>query len=100
MYFAKKFNKYIKSIGTACIGSFLMMYGLGQEVGGFPPIFSSAKDFDFNSEQMQQGLNIYYVLYFVGFILFTGFGGYVQLKYVTEPDEHTDDDDVFNAKYA
>ena len=52
MYLAKQFNKYIKSIGTACIGSFLMMYGLGQEVGGFPPIFSSAKDFDFNSEQM------------------------------------------------
>jgi hypothetical protein len=40
-------NRYIKSVGTAFVGSFLMMYGLGQELGGFPPIFSGAKDFDF-----------------------------------------------------
>ena len=96
---AQKVNRYIKSVGTAFIGAFLMMYGLGQELGGFPPIFSSAKDFDFQQGSVN-GLTLSYVGYLVGFVVFTCFGGYVQLKYIVDTDEHTDDDDVFNQRHA
>jgi|TARA_B110000305_G_C19216371_1_gene528376 hypothetical protein len=35
-----------------------------------------------------------------GFVFFTCVGGFIQLKYVVEADTHTDEDDVFNEKYA
>ena len=96
IYFAKLANKYIKSIGTAFIGSFLLMHGLGQELGNFPPIFAS-QDINSLKDQVQ---NVYYVAYMAGFVFFTCFGGYIQLKYVADEDTHTDDDDFLNAKYS
>ena len=76
-----------------------MMYGIGSELGGFPPIFSSGKDFDFDSQTMN-GLSTPYIAYLSGFVFFTCFGGFVQLKYVVDEDDHTDQDDVFNQKHA
>jgi len=39
IYIGKKYNKHIKSIGTAFIGSFFMMHGIGAYAGGFPSTF-------------------------------------------------------------
>lgn len=36
VYLGRQYNKYVKSIGTAVIGSFLLMQGIGAYAGGFP----------------------------------------------------------------
>jgi hypothetical protein len=46
------------------------------------------------------GLNLSYILYLFGFVFFTCAGGFIQLKYVADAEEHTDEDDVFNEKWA
>lgn len=41
IYYAKRVNKHIKCVGTAVIGAFFLMHGLGQYLGGFPSILSN-----------------------------------------------------------
>lgn len=40
VYFAHSVQKYIKTIGTALIGAFLLGKGISQFVGGFPKLFA------------------------------------------------------------
>ena len=37
-FFAHRVQRYIKTVGTACIGSFMLFKGIGNYVGGFPKL--------------------------------------------------------------
>lgn len=104
-YFGKKVNKQIKSIGTAIIGSFFMMHGLGQYLGGFPPIVGSGVDIEINGktyDDVTNNLSAAYILYLLGFIFFSGLGSYIQMKFVAHDDFELfgHNDDMMNPKDA
>lgn len=47
-YFANKVQKFIKSAGTAIIGSFLLFRGIGNYVGNFPTILDGSHGADYD----------------------------------------------------
>lgn len=101
--FGQSNKKYIKSIGTALIGSFMLAYGIAQEVGGFPPIFETAGTIEIdgvNTELDDEQIETLSVTaaYLGGILFFTCLGGFVQLKYITADDE--DEDDMMNKDFA
>lgn len=103
IYLAKKANKQIKSVGTAIIGSFFMMHGLGNLIGGFPAIIAPT-DLEINGKVIDDVTNNVdgaYVLYLLGFIIFSVLGSYVQIKYIAHDDyELFNDNAMMNPKYA
>lgn len=105
IYFAKRVNKHIKSVGTAIIGSFFMMHGLGQYLGGFPPILNTTSDLEINGKSYDDTLNnisAAYILYLLGFIFFSALGSYIQMKFVAHDDFELfgDNDDMMNPKHG
>jgi hypothetical protein len=94
-YIGRSFDKYIKSAGTAIIGSVVLMNGVGSYVGGFPDLFSSSVKVPESGVEQQKFWG-----YVVGMILFAVSGTFVQLKYVTEDIHGADDDDFTNKNNA
>ena len=105
IYYARKVNKHIKSIGTAIIGAFFIMHGLGQYLGGFPSILNSASDLEINGktiDDVTNNVSASYLLYLLGFIFFACIGSYVQMKFVAHDDYElfADSNDMMNPKDA
>mmetsp|Transcript_11081 Transcript_11081/g.18555 ORF Transcript_11081/g.18555 Transcript_11081/m.18555 type:complete len:225 (-) Transcript_11081:62-736(-) len=98
IYFGKNYNKYVKSAGTATIGSFFCMHGLGQYLGGFPDLMDVAviDDIEYNTNDINQAAG--FIGYIVGMILLACIGTYVQLKHIAPDDE--DEDDMMNKDFA
>ena len=94
VHFGRKFNKQIKSSGTAIIGSVFLMHGISAYAGGFPPLFDMAKtateDGDITTKDLADKVDAGFIGYIVGMIFFSVIGSYVQLKYVTEDEEGED----------
>uniref|UniRef100_A0A7S3ISL7 Transmembrane protein 198 n=1 Tax=Strombidium inclinatum TaxID=197538 RepID=A0A7S3ISL7_9SPIT len=83
-YLGKKMNRFIRCLGTAFVGSFLLMRGIACYAGGYP---SEASQFD--PEDIKE--NAATLAYMVGLIVTTVVGTLVQL-YIFR-DENKDDDD-------
>ena len=72
-HYAEKFNKYIKSIGTAIIGAMLLVSGIGMIAA-------------YNDET-----SVAQIGELAGMAVLAAGGSYVQLKYVAPEDEPEDD---------
>lgn len=69
----QKLAKFVKSIGTAIIGAFLIVHGVGQFAGGFPAIFTSANN-------LKSQLGAAFFGYVAGMICFAVAGSWYQLN--------------------
>lgn len=89
-YFSHLAERYIKAIGTAFVGSFLLMHGISMYAGGFPQL-SDVEVSD--GEQITKITTVtkQMIGYVAGMVLCTGLGGFIQLKYVVEHREEKDD---------
>jgi hypothetical protein len=104
-YFSYKdtVQRYVKSVGTALIGSFILFYGIGRYVGGYPQIIStqsgsggSIEDIAIDNLNSQMGTMA--LFYLGGTVLVAVLGTWVQLTYVVKEKE--DEDDFMNSKNA
>lgn len=91
VYFGANYNKYVKSVGTACIGAFFFMHGIGQYAGGFPELMDDIQVGDVNYSMNNLKENPGYIGYIAGMFIFTCVGSFVQLKYIAPDDEDEDD---------
>lgn len=89
---ANKFKAGIKRLGTAFIGSFIVIRGIASYAGGLPSEFAETKKeaaaLDYASNDA-----LFVYAYFAGFIVLGIFGFWVQRKYLELPEE---DDDKFD----
>jgi hypothetical protein len=84
-FFGKNYDKQLKVLGTAVIGSALVMHGLGSYLGGFPS-FSEG-----NSGFKKLGADWGYIGYIAGWVVLAVLGAFIQQKYPGDPPK----DDVF-----
>mmetsp|Transcript_10013 Transcript_10013/g.15187 ORF Transcript_10013/g.15187 Transcript_10013/m.15187 type:complete len:291 (-) Transcript_10013:51-923(-) len=103
IYIGKTYNKFIKSFGTACIGSFFMMHGLGQYLGGFPSFVGVKQQLadsgvDVTDIDITDMKSHSFLLYILGMVVLTAVGTFVQLKYIVADEE--DDDDMMKKDYS
>lgn len=82
-YFAHYIHKYIKTIGTALIGAFMFVRGIGmfELFGKYPSVFNHAAEGDADVEEMQKNIGKSALGYLACMIFFTALGSFVQLKY-------------------
>lgn len=96
-FLGKKLDKHIKSFGTAFIGAYLLIRGIGTFAGGYPSESELAK-------QAQDGevakYNPMVWAYFAGFIFFAVAGAFVQLKYLKAEEEDKKEDAFENEDEA
>lgn len=71
-YVGSKLDKLFKAVGTAIVGSFLLMHGLGSFAGGFPPIMAGGKHL--------KSMGVKGFGYIAGIIVFAIIGAVVQVK--------------------
>ena len=90
----KKLDKHIKSFGTAFIGAYLLIRGIGTYAGGYPSEAEIAKQAE---EGNVEEYNPYVWLYFLGFVAFAVGGSFVQLKYL-RAEEEDKKEDAFEAE--
>jgi len=106
IYIGKMYNKYVKSIGTAVIGATMLMVGVAQYDPEAPEIFASGSIksengedvFDLDEIKSDKKVAGRWIGYIGGFIVVSGLGSFVQLKYVASDDE--DEDDMMNKDFA
>jgi hypothetical protein len=102
-YYTKKIQRYVKSVGTALIGSFILFNGIGKYVGGYPQIISTQSESDAGNaaiEEANKEMGAMALFYLGGTVAFTVLGTWVQLTYVIKKEEEQEEDDFTNAKYA
>lgn len=85
-----KYNRKIKALATAIIGSGLLMFGIGSYAGGFPSVFKLTKK-DIPQFDKLEDVNYGYLGYFFGFIFMSIIGLIFQLKYIDQIDLDEDD---------
>ena len=79
----------VKSVATALIGSYLMVWGIGQYLPGYP------SNFNIQSVTKNPDANIEALGYLVGFVVF-GIGGFiVQMKKFGNDEEEENEDDAY-----
>jgi len=86
-YFGRKLDKHIKSFGTAFIGSYLLIRGIGVYAGGYPSESAIAKQTEAGNVAEYNPL---VWAYFAGFIFFIVAGTFVQFKYLKKEDDKGD----------
>lgn len=87
-YTGFKFNLQIKIIALTLIGSGLIMHGVGQYAGGFPPMSVPEGDEKYKPSAA-------YIGYVVGFLVVGAAGWYVQSK-TNDPEEYSKEGNAFN----
>lgn len=91
-FLADKLRKFIKAAGTALIGSFLLVRGIGCYAPGYPDEFSiNAKSIVKNPNE-----NMELIGYLLGFIVLAVIGTIVQLRVFRVEEE--DEDDNFKSE--
>lgn len=96
-FFSHRVQKYIKTVGTACIGSFMLFKGIGSFVGGFPKLLDSLQAGDIDQDELNQAyegkLGERAIGYLVGVVLTAIAGSFIQLKVTCK---EIADDDMMN----
>ena len=95
-YYSFKVQRYMKSAGTAIIGSFILFRGIGNYVGGYPEVMShhgsgESDQVDAALEKMNDEEKGYFLFYLGGTIAFAVLGTWVQLTYVQKIEEEEED---------
>ena len=95
-YYSFKVQRYMKSAGTAIIGSFILFRGIGNYVGGYPEVMShhgsgESDQVDAALEKMNDEEKGYFLFYLGGTIAFAVLGTWVQLTYVEKKKEEDED---------
>ena len=101
VWYSYKVQRFIKSAGTAMIGAFILFYGIGNYVGGYPKLMSSKSDGEAESEAMEDlnsNAGAMALFYLGGTIAFFALGTWVQLTYVEK--KVYDEDDFMNEQDA
>jgi len=88
-FLGKKLDKHIKSFGTAFIGSYLLIRGIGVYAGGYPSESEIAKNAESGKVQKYDAMIWAYLGMFVFFMVA---GSFVQLKYLKAAEEEKKDD--------
>ena len=52
-YFSWRVQQYIKTVGTACIGSFMLFKGIGNYVGGFPKLLDQLENGNIDQSELE-----------------------------------------------
>lgn len=75
------------------------MQGIGAYAGGFPQVFSSGFEYDDDVDMDED--SVIFILYLLGFIIFTLVGSFTQLKYTTYEDSlNADVNDFMRKEHA
>lgn len=89
-YIGLKTRRLVKSVGTALIGSFLFVRGIGAYAGGYP------SETDLRTATADPtGVNNAIVAYFGGFVVMTIGCSVFQLWYFRDDEKETEDEDAF-----
>lgn len=86
LYVGKKFNVFVRTIGTAFLGSYILMRGCGFIFGGFPNEADDLKNVKANDM---------IVYYFLGFIVSFSAGSFVQWRLFHDEAHEVDKEDNF-----
>lgn len=92
-YYSFKVQRYMKSAGTAIIGAFILFRGIGDFVGGYPEVMSSAAHEDDSQAvdkaiaEMDDEAKGFFLFYLGGTIAFAVLGTWVQLTYVQKVED-------------
>ena len=92
VFLGNKFHKVVKSVATALIGSYLLVWGIGQYAPGYPGnlnIKVVAKNPDANMEAIG---------YLAGFVVLAIAGFIVQMKKFRDEEEEENEDDAFKGQ--
>ena len=99
-WYSYKIQRFVKSVGTALIGSFLLFNGLGKYIGHYPSLMDTNAE-DLNSdaaqealEKMKDDVGLWALFYIGGTVVFTIFGTWFQMTYVSKKDK--DDYDMMD----
>jgi hypothetical protein len=88
-YLGNTYNLEIKIFALTGIGAGMIMHGLGQYLGGFPPLTASASEGD------EMKPSAAYIGYVIGFIAVGAAGWFVQTK-TNDPEEFSRKGNAFN----
>jgi len=92
-YFSYKKLKYVKTLGTATFGSFLLAKGIGTFEGNFPHLLNNVQGLELDDPELHaaMGLNMskIHMAYFGGLIFFSIVGTIVQMKYTCTVEAET-----------
>lgn len=83
-YLGRKFNVFVRTVGTAFLGSYILMRGCGFVFGGFPNGASDLKNIHANNKV---------VYYFLGFLVAFIAGSLVQYKLFHEDAKKASEED-------
>jgi len=89
LFIGKKFNAFVRAVGTSVIGAFMIVRGIGMYAGGYPSeisILNKAKAGNLNFKGSIWG-------YFAGFVVLAV--GCSVFQYVRHKEEHEKKDDDF-----
>jgi hypothetical protein len=69
-WFSNKVQRYIKTIGTAIIGAFLLARGVGEYVGGFPKLLDQVSTGSLSPEEINVADQSQTALAYIAAIIF------------------------------
>jgi len=75
-FVGKRYDQKVKAYGTAFVGSFLLVHGISQYVGGFPPLMTPPEEF----RDVDKDTAAAYIGYLVGFVVLFIAGACVQKR--------------------
>lgn len=87
IYVGKKFNNFVRTVGTAFLGSYILIRGFGFVFGGFPDGVNDVKSV--------KNVNNKVVYYFIGFVLAFIAGSVVQYKLFHDENHEEEKEDAF-----
>lgn len=100
-FFSHRVQKYIKTVGTALIGSFMLYKGIGNYVGGFPKLLDALQSGEIDQSELNDAyegnMGQRAVLYLVGVVFTAILGSYIQLKVTCKEQA---DDDMMTKEFA
>lgn len=100
-FFSHRVQKYIKTVGTAIIGSFMLFKGIGNYAHGFPKLLDALQTGEIDQSELNDAyegnMGQRAVLYLVGVVLTAILGSYIQLKVTCKEQA---DDDMMTKEFA
>merc|ERR1712224_410036 len=90
IYVGRKFNNFVRTVGTAFLGSYILIRGFGFVFGGIPDGVNDVKSV--------KNVNNKVVYYFIGFVLAFIAGSVVQYKLFHDENHEEEKEDAFQGE--
>ena len=101
-YFSHRVQKYIKTVGTAVIGSFMLFKGIGNYLHGFPKLLDAIQTGEIDEHELNQAyegkLGQRALAYLAGIVVTAVLGSFVQLKVTCK--EQAEEDDMMSKEFS